>query len=274
MRCLQHLLKWSNDKNGFFNPHRGKTTHTTQHNTTTMENTAEIRKYLEKTIKDATELLATMDGIAPAKKTRAPKKAAVSDEKTEEVKEETKETPKKETKKSPAKKSNEKDTSDSDTKAQRIARMTPALKKKLDEMFATMNIEKNDKFNAEYRDYINKMSATDYDKHEDKALHMEEFVRSKGSNAAGGGPSTPTYKNVSELKGLTEVGTGVFQDKNNTIVTGPAEDGDEDMEEAKFKGDDYVVGSKTKRVYKVDPAGGPDEFVGFWGIGKFAGADD
>jgi hypothetical protein len=52
------------------------------------------------------------------------------------------------------------------------------------------------------------------------------------------------------------------------MVTGPAEDADEEFEEKKHDGDDYIVGETTKRVYKPCEDG-PDEFVGYWGVGEW-----
>jgi hypothetical protein len=226
-----------------------------------------------KMIEEGNAIIALLDGTTPApvKKTRVSKK-----KETEEVAEE--KTEKKTTKKAAAKAPTEK-TSETDAPL-RIPRMTPAIKKKLDEVFKEVGIEKDDKVYAQYREFINSMTVEEYDRYEDKSHHMAIFAESKGgkvqegSNAGGGGPKLPAHKKVSELKNLKEVQTGVFQDTDGTLLTGPAEDIDEDMEDATFNGEEYILGTKTKRVYKADPAGGPDVFVGFWGIGKFAGADD
>ncbi len=229
-----------------------------------MDNNTEFRKYLEKAIKaneknieEMKAILSQMDGVAPpAKKTRAKK---TSDGET---------SPKE---KAPKKKA--------DTTAPkptlRLARVLKALKVKLDAEAAKKGVTTNDEFYANYRKYINEMSDDEYAKHENKDDHMADYVTLvKGdSNAAGGGPAPLVNKKVSELKNLKETGIGIFQEKNGTLVTGPAEDEDEDMEDASFNGEDYVLGTKTGRVYKVDPAGGPDTFCGFWGVGKFAGAD-
>lgn len=234
-----------------------------------MDTTEQTKKFLEKIIKELNAHMTFLNGgETPVKKTRVSKK---KEETTEEA-------PKEETKKSPAKKSTKKSDSDSEKPAVRIARMTPANKKKVDDFAAKYGVVVDKNLYDACRKYINDLSQEKFDAHEDKTVHMEEFVKSmikeEKSNAAGGGPSAPAEKKVSELKNLKEVSTGIFQDTNGTLVTGPAEDEDEDMEEAKFNGEDYVLGTKTKRVYKVDPEGGPDMFVGFWGIGKFAGADD
>ena len=229
-----------------------------------MENNTEFRKFLEKSIKDSEKkleemktLLASIDNGAPApvKKTRA--KKVPSDDEAPKA-----EAPKK---KAPEAK-----------KETRIPRMTPALKKKLETEMTRQGVVVDDAFYGEYRKHINEMSEEDYNNHENKDDHMVDYVSTKvkGSNAAGGGPASPEVKKVSELKGLEEVGTGIFKNKSGKLVTGPTEDVDEDMEDAKFDGEEYILGTKTKRVYKADPSGGPDVFCGFWGIGKFAGADD
>jgi hypothetical protein len=83
-----------------------------------------------------------------------------------------------------------------------------------------------------------------------------------------------TVVDLKKIKDLKEIRDGVFQGSDNKVFTGPAEDTDEDMEDATFEGVNYVIGTKTQRVYRVHPDGeSADVFVGFWGVGKFAGAD-
>jgi hypothetical protein len=60
----------------------------------------------------------------------------------------------------------------------------------------------------------------------------------------------------------------VFRTKKGLLVTGPAEVSEEDMEEGTFQGAEILIGEKTRRVYNSE-----EEFMGWWGIGKFKEAD-
>lgn len=228
-----------------------------------MDNTTEFRNYIEKTIKvyeknieEMKAILSKMDGTAPTpKKTRAKK---TSDGET-----------------SPKEKAPKKKAETTPLNIMRIPRVLKALKMKLDAEASRMGVDTNDELYATYRSYINEMPDEEYAKHENKDDHMVDFMKLnvKGSsNAAGGGPAPLLVKKVSELKNLKETEIGIFQEKSGKLVTGPAEDEDEDMEDTTFNGEAYVLGTKTGRVYKVDPSGGPDTFCGFWGVGKFADA--
>jgi hypothetical protein len=52
-------------------------------------------------------------------------------------------------------------------------------------------------------------------------------------------------------------------------VTGPPEVPEEDLDDATIDNIEYVVGSKSMRVYLTDS----EEFVGYMGVGKFYDAD-
>jgi hypothetical protein len=74
---------------------------------------------------------------------------------------------------------------------------------------------------------------------------------------------------VKQNKNLIQVSPGVFQHKTTgETVTGPGEDLDEEFEDKDLDGVTYIVGQTTKRVYKPSEEG-PDEFVGYWGVGKW-----
>lgn len=61
-----------------------------------------------------------------------------------------------------------------------------------------------------------------------------------------------------------------WDSKTGKAVTGPAMEDDEDMcDPFDWKGDSYVIGNKTGRVYKVMDDG--DTFAGFVGVGMFKG---
>jgi len=61
---------------------------------------------------------------------------------------------------------------------------------------------------------------------------------------------------------------GVFWDgKNGGWVRGPPAVDDEDLDEMKFKGEAYMVGLKSARIYRETD--NRDEFVGYVGVGRF-----
>jgi hypothetical protein len=78
-----------------------------------------------------------------------------------------------------------------------------------------------------------------------------------------------TYKELKELKGLSNTDNPlVFKTKQGKLVTGPSELDDENMDEGKFESADILIGETTRRVYNSD-----EEFMGWWGFGKFKDAD-
>jgi DNA repair exonuclease SbcCD ATPase subunit len=155
-----------------------------------------------------------------------------------------------------------------------VPRITPAMTTKLKEAFETASAEWDDKYKKEFVTQVNSLSDEQF---AEFALegHMSRFANTHAPAAGGGGAAAPKPKSltVAELvkqnKNLKQVSPGVFQHKTTgEMVTGPAEDADEEFEEKKHDGDDYIVGETTKRVYKPCEDG-PDEFVGYWGVGEW-----
>jgi hypothetical protein len=155
-----------------------------------------------------------------------------------------------------------------------VPRITPAMTTKLKEAFETASAEWDDKYKKEFVTQVNSLDDKQF---AELGLegHMSRFANTHAPAAGGGGAAAPKPKSltVAELvkqnKNLKQVSPGVFQHKTTgEMVTGPAEDADEEFEEKKHDGDDYIVGETTKRVYKPSEEG-PDEFVGYWGVGEW-----
>jgi len=155
-----------------------------------------------------------------------------------------------------------------------VPRITPAMTTKLKEAFEIASAEWDDKYKKEFVTQVNSLSDEQF---AEFALegHMSRFANTHAPAAGGGGAAAPKPKSltVAELvkqnKNLKQVSPGVYQHKTTgEMVTGPAEDTDEEFEEKKHDGDDYIVGETTKRVYKPCEDG-PDEFVGYWGVGEW-----
>ena len=151
-----------------------------------------------------------------------------------------------------------------------IPRITPAMTTQLKAEFESAGNEWDDKFKKEFFDQMNSMDAATYAS-EGLESRMTAFAESK-SPAAGGGRLE--VLSASELrtqnKNLTEVSAGIYQHKTTgKQVSGPPEDADEELDDQTVGDIEYVVGQKTKRVYLSET----EEFVGYWGVGKFYDAD-
>ena len=157
-----------------------------------------------------------------------------------------------------------------------IPRLTPTISKKLEEVVAEV-CTWDDKFKKEFAEYANSMTKDDYAA---KPLddHIEDFAMSKRPGPSGGSGVKPapaleitelTYKELKEVKGLSNTDDPfVFKTKQGKLVTGPSELDDENMDEGKFESADILIGETTRRVYNSD-----EEFMGWWGFGKFKDAD-
>lgn len=156
-----------------------------------------------------------------------------------------------------------------------IPRLTPTIAQKLQKVVEEV-CDWDDKFKKEFAEYANTMTKDDYAA---KPLeeHIEDFALSKrGPSGGSGAKPAPaleitelTYKELKELKGLSNTDDPlVFKTKQGKLVTGPPELDDEDMEEGTFESAEILIGEKTRRVYNSD-----EEFMGWWGFGKFKDAD-
>ena len=123
--------------------------------------------------------------------------------------------------------------------------MSPTLTKLLTDSCKKVSLEVTDKLKGEFREYVENLTDDEFAS-KDMSKHILDFV----AHASGPAPA----------------GAGATLVKSEEDV--PAEDPDEDFNEVTFKGVEYVVGGKTKRVYRV-VAGGSDEFEGVLGRGKF-----
>lgn len=196
----------------------------------------------------------------------------------------------------------------------RISRMSPTLKTALRKALATAGqVFTDDEWKAskkpeEFKNYVNSLSA---EAESAKALekHMEDFAASRPRAGTLGDfadalveeieakkeSSEPHILTISELRSIkkltTTSTTGQFWDGDKgRFVQGPAENTSEDMVELKIKtqvphggaGSDkpkfemleYVVGEKTKRLYRCGEGDDADKFVGYIGVGEFKDAED
>uniref|UniRef100_A0A6C0B2R2 Uncharacterized protein n=1 Tax=viral metagenome TaxID=1070528 RepID=A0A6C0B2R2_9ZZZZ len=161
-----------------------------------------------------------------------------------------------------------------------VPRITPAMTTKLKEAFEAVSADWDDKYKKEFVTQVNSLSDKQFG---DMTLegHMSHFANKHSSVAAGGGGGGAAPKPKPKLKTLTvadlvkqnknlkQVSAGVYQHKTTgEMVTGPEEDADEEFEEKDHDDVTYIVGQTTKRVYKPSD-NGPDEFVGYWGVGEW-----
>lgn len=169
-----------------------------------------------------------------------------------------------------------------------VPRLTAAMTLQLKTAFESAEARWDDNFKKEILTYVNSLSDDDY-----RAMtfegHCSTFAsmqsddddgeettqpRSGGGGSAAAVAAPLKILTVSELqkhdkaKNLEQVTAGVFKlIKTGETVTGPHEIEDGDYKEESVDGMIYMVCTKTKRVYK--PTDGADEFVGFWGVGKW-----
>lgn len=186
----------------------------------------------------------------------------------------------------------------------RISRMSPTLKTALRKVLVaagqtfTDDEWKGSKKPEEFKNYVNSLSA---EAESAKALekHMEDFAAPSTEAAVevqapadSSEPQVITIKDLRLIKKLTATSTpGQFWDGDNgRFVTGPAENPEEDMVELKIKTQvpnagagsdkpkfemlDYVVGEKSKRLYRCGEGEAADEFVGYIGFGEFKNVED
>ena len=229
----------------------------------------ENKTKFEEKISKINEKISELD--AKAKKPAAAKAVAKKvAEKLPESDEEAEEAP------APAKPAPAKAPAKAEEAKKHVPRITPAMTTKLKEAFETVGAEWDDKYKKEFVTHVNSLSDEQFAEFSLEG-HMSQLANTHAPAAAGGAGEAPAPKlktlTVAELikqyKNLTQVSPGVFQHKTTgEMVTGPAEDTDEEFEDKEHDGDDYIVGETTKRVYKPSDDG-PDEFVGYWGVGEW-----
>jgi len=155
-----------------------------------------------------------------------------------------------------------------------VPRITPAMTTKLKDAIETAGVEWDDKYKKESVTHVNSLDDMQF---AEVGLegHMSRFASKHAPLTGGGGGALPELKTltvaelVKQKKNLVQVSPGVFQHKTTgEMVTGPAEDPDEEFKDVKHDGDNYIIGETTQRVYKPSDEG-PDVFVGYWGIGEW-----
>jgi len=159
-----------------------------------------------------------------------------------------------------------------DSPGKRFTQLSGSLSDKLKEIFTSMGGEMSDKDKKGFVKYANELTDDDFFP---KALadHMRDYAKTRTKLPVPKDVIKLTHENLLKRKNVTPGDqVGVFWDVDaKEYVTGPDEDGDEDMTEVNFDGMDYVVGENTGRVYAVDTSGGGDAFVGYLQVSEFAG---
>ena len=173
-------------------------------------------------------------------------------------------------------------------KEKRIKRFSPVMASQLKAALETVKVEMTDKHKKEFQQYVEDLTDDDFRK-EGFADHMRAFAKLKAPVVSeteeteeetvvvaevptAGSPPTVVDISLTELQAIEMTATidppGTFWDADNgRFVKGPQADDDEDFDEVKFDGVNYVVGEKTGRVYEARDTG--DVFAGFIGVGKF-----
>ena len=168
-----------------------------------------------------------------------------------------------------------------DAKPEKVKKNLPMMTKPITEQLKSVlddvGVGMTDELKKEFAKQMNSMTKDDFATKK-LELHIEDFALSKRPSPQGGSGVQPapakeevtelTYKQLKELKGFKETDVPhVFSTKKG-LVTGPAEIPEEDMDEGIFEGADILIGEKTRRVYNSE-----EEFMGWWGFGKFKEAD-
>lgn len=162
-------------------------------------------------------------------------------------------------------------------KEKRIKRFSPVMAGQLKTALQDVQLEMTDKHKKEFQQYVEDLTDDDFRK-EGFADHMRAFAKLKAPIAEVvidvAPAETPKVADISlkDLQSLDMTAAidppGTFWDADNgRFVKGPDADDDEDFDEVKFEGLNYVVGEKTGRVYEARDTG--DVFAGFIGVGKF-----
>jgi hypothetical protein len=190
-----------------------------------------------------------------------------------------------------------------ETKEKNLNRMTPAIKTELTKVLKTQSVELTEELRKEFIEFVNSME-TDAYAASNLTTHMETFAKSKtivveeeeeepprntAKSEYAGQQDPPDLSGKSNaapamnLHSITRLmSTEAVNALKKTDILKPLgnrnywypkdgvyvfEDTDDDLKEIKFKGNNYVVNSETKRVYETTDD--RDIFVGFLGIGEF-----
>jgi 2',3'-cyclic-nucleotide 2'-phosphodiesterase (5'-nucleotidase family) len=162
-----------------------------------------------------------------------------------------------------------------DKKKSRIDRLDA---KKFKASFEREGVEFKEDYKKEFKKYVDEMTDEQYKKCV-LTDHMDAFAKSKKTAPANEPEEVSentdkvfeiSLKELQSISMLTHMGESVrlyWDGDNGRVVQGPDRDDDEDFEEIKFNGKDYVVGQKTGRVYEALDQG--DVFAGYVGVLKF-----
>ena len=158
-----------------------------------------------------------------------------------------------------------------ETVSKRLSKLSEEMTAKLKEIFSGLGGEMGSKEKKEFVKYVNELTDDDFFP-KPLADHMRDYAAMCTKPPVNDTVTALTHEQLRKRKNLTAGHkVGVFWDADaKEFVTGPDEDGDEDMTEVNFDGMDYVVGENTGRVYIVDSTGGGDAFVGYLQIAEFA----
>ena len=178
-------------------------------------------------------------------------------------------------------------------KEKRIKRFSPIMASQLKAVFESVKLELTDKLKKEFQQYVEDLTDDDFRK-EGLSDHMRSFANMKVPvetlRVEAAEQDTPDESEeeaekvslkseytvvdvtLKELQNISLTATletpeTLWDADNGRYVKGPDADDDEDFEDVKFEGKDYVVGEKTGRVYEARDSG--DVFAGFFGVGKF-----
>lgn len=157
-----------------------------------------------------------------------------------------------------------------ETASKRFSKLSEEMTAKLKEIFASLGGEMGNKEKKDFVKYANELTDDDFFP-KPLADHMRDYAAMCTKPPVNNDVTVLTHEQLRKRKNLTAGHkVGVFWDADaKEFVTGPDEDGDEDMTEVNFDGMDYVVGENTGRVYVVDSTGGGDAFVGYLQIADF-----
>jgi hypothetical protein len=146
----------------------------------------------------------------------------------------------------------------------RVSRIMGPLLESFKTVMKDNGLESSVESKKQFITYINDMSSDDY-----ASTTLETHMKNYASK-----PTVLTVKELHDMNTtLEEVSPGLYRNtKTKRIVTGPSEMEDEEFDDAKHEGVDYVLGQTTKRLYRTNPDG-PDVFVGYWSVAGFYDAD-